>query len=462
MRPLRAIAIWALGRRPSRTSFSARSKSASTSFESIPTSSGALAISRWSSIARAYHQIGFARRASLRALMPPAPSLADIGPRADVPRWALARSAVEVGVQVFFSALDLEREPGPVDAALRALERRAGRSARGSRRARGSGATRRSRGSRVSASRLGCSASDSSSRSAARPTSRTGSASAARASSAQPASGERLPVVARLGQRRRARQDRKAPAAEAAARASASAEPRARAGRRGAAGARPPPRGRGSRARARAGRGDVALEGVLLGVGLGLAVGLDLALVLAAREPRGARSEAAEQRDAARCRAGARARRSSRSPRARAAPASPGRRPRCGRPAAARGTPPPGPAAPPACRRAWRGRSRSWPRASPARARPRPRARSRRARSPQLLPGALGRAEQALGAGQVEEGLVERDALDRRREAPEEREDALALARYTDMRPRTKIACGQSLRACVDGIAEWMPKARAS
>ena len=34
--------------------------------------------------------------------------------------------------------------------------------------------------------------------------------------------------------------------------------------------------------------------------------------------------------------------------------------------------------------------------------------------------------------------------------------------RYTDMRPRTKIACGQSLRACADGMAEWMPKTRAS
>ena len=74
----------------------------------------------------------------------------------------------------------------------------------------------------------------------------------------------------------------------------------------------------------------------------------------------------------------------------------------------------------PPARRAWRPARRSWPDAWCARRRPRSAGRARRARGARIVAGDLGRrAEQMRAAGDVGEGLVDRDALDQRREVVE-------------------------------------------
>ena len=73
------------------------------------------------------------------------------------------------------------------------------------------------------------------------------------------------------------------------------------------------------------------------------------------------------------------------------------------------------------------------------------------------------RPEQALGAGEVEEGLVERDAARRAaRSARRSRRRARHRARTCACRPRRKTPSGQSRRASKPGIAERTPKTRAS
>ena len=71
-------------------------------------------------------------------------------------------------------------------------------------------------------------------------------------------------------------------------------------------------------------------------------------------------------------------------------------------------------------------------------------------------------AEQRPRAGDVQERLVDRDRLDERREAPQDRHDLAADALVLGAVTGTKTQSGHSRRAVRIGIAEWTPNMRAS
>ena len=135
------------------------------------------------------------------------------------------------------------------------------------------------------------------------------------------------------------------------------------------------------------------------------------------------------------------------------------RRPTGARSAAARGTPPPRPAAPRPARPACAGPTRSSPPASSRR-------RPTDDREPDLVVDRLldrardrlAVAEQRPRPGHVEERLVDGDRLDLGREPPEDRHDLAAGRPGTCGRPRAGTTpCGQSRHAVRSGIAECTP-----